>query len=79
MKINNLRWFSHIERKKSEEFVKKVYMSETEFPRKERPVVRWKDRVKEYMLERVDDRGKGIEQARKDCTDRERWRHFCGG
>ena len=37
-------------------------MSETEGPRKRgRPVVRWKDRVKEYMHERVADRGGGID------------------
>ena len=48
--------FGQIERKKSEEFVKKVYVSETEGPwRRGRPVVRWKDRVKEYMHERVVD------------------------
>ena len=46
---NTLRWFDHIERKKSEEFVKKVYGSEIVGPRRrKRPVVRWKNRVKEY-------------------------------
>ena len=45
-----------MERKKSEEFVKKVYVSETEDPmRRGRPVVWWKDRVKEYMYLRVVD------------------------
>ena len=53
VKLNTLRWFGHMERKKSKELVKKVYMSEIEDPRRrERPVVRWKDRVKEYMHER---------------------------
>ena len=38
--------------------MKKVYVSETEDPRRRgRPVVRWKDRgVKEYMHEGVADR-----------------------
>ncbi len=37
----------------SEEFVKKVYVSEIEGPsRRGRPLGRWKDRVKEYMCER---------------------------
>ena len=37
--------------------VKKVCVSEAEGPRRRgRPVVRWKDRVKEYMHESVDDR-----------------------
>ncbi len=45
-----LRWFVHIERMKSKEFVKKMYVSETVGPNSRgRPVGRWKDRVKEYM------------------------------
>ena len=39
-----------------------------------RPVVRWNDKVKEYMHERSADRGGGLEQARKECVDRETWR-----
>ena len=35
--------------------MKKVYVSETEDPRR----ARWKDRVKEYMQEKVADRGEG--------------------
>ena len=66
-----------MERKKSEEFVKKVYVSETEGPRRRgRSVVRWKDNVKEYMDETVADREGGIEQGRKECMDRERWRLY---
>ena len=47
-------WYSgmgeNIERKNSEEFVKKVYVSEIMGPRRRgRPVVRGKDRVKDYM------------------------------
>ena len=43
-----------MERNLSESFVKKVYVIETEGPwRRERSVVRWKDRVKEYMHERL--------------------------
>ena len=80
MKKNTLKWFSPLKIKKSEEFVKKVYVSETEGPRRRgRPVVRWKDRVKEYMHERVAGRGRGIEQARRECVDRERWRLFYRG
>ena len=38
---NNLRCFGNVKRKKSEEFVKKVYVSETEGPRRRgRPVLR---------------------------------------
>ena len=35
-KKNMLRWFGHMERKKSEEFMKEVYVSETEGPRRRR-------------------------------------------
>ena len=44
-------------RKKSEEFVKKLYVSESWSSRKGRSFVRWKDRVKEYMHEFVVNRG----------------------
>ena len=44
-----------------------------------RPLVRWKDRVKEYIHERVADRVGGFELARGEYVDRERWRLFyCG-
>ena len=49
LKRNNL-WFGNLERKKSEELVKKVYVSSRG---RRRPVVRWKDKVKEYMYESV--------------------------
>ncbi len=53
MKRNTLRWFRHIGRMRSEEFVKKVYMSESVGPNSRgRPLVRWMDRMKEYMCER---------------------------
>ena len=41
-------------------------MSEINDPRRRgRPVVGWKDRVKEYMHERVPDRERGIEQTER--------------
>ncbi len=53
LKRNTLRWFGHTERMKSEEFVKKVYVSEIKGPgRRGRSLGRWKDRIKEYMSER---------------------------
>ena len=68
VKRNTLRWFGHMERKKSEKFVNKVYMSETVDPRRRgRAVVRWKDRVKEYMHEELLIEGKGFELARREC------------
>ena len=48
-------------------------MSETEASRRRgRPVVRWKDRMKEYMHENVVDRWGVIEQVRRECMGRER-------
>ncbi len=47
----------------SEEFVKKVYMSESEGPNSRgRSPGRWRDRVKEYMCERGATRGGGLDQ-----------------
>ncbi len=80
VKRNTLRWFGHIERMGSEEFAKKVYVSESVGPNSRgRPLVRWRDRVKEYMCERGAARGGGLDQGRKECLDRKRWRLFCRG
>ncbi len=55
-------------------------MSETEGPStRERPLGRWKDRVKQYKSERGAAREEGPEQARREYLDRERWRIFCCG
>ncbi len=76
---STLRWFGHIERMENEEFVKKVYWSSVEGPnRRGRPLERWEDRVKEYVSERGV-RGNGVEWARRECMDRERWRSVCRG
>ncbi len=59
-KINTLRWFGHIKRIRSEEFVKKLYMSESVGPiNRGRPLGRWRDRVKEYTCERGATRWEG--------------------
>ncbi len=39
---------------------------------------RWEDRVKEYVNERGVS-GNGLEWARRECMDRERWRSVCRG
>ncbi len=63
----------------NEEFVKKVYLSNVEGTnRTGRPLGRWEDRVKEYVSERGA-RGNGLEWARRECMDRERWRSICCG
>ncbi len=74
-----MRWFGHIERMKNEECVKEVYLSSVEGPnRRGRPLARWEDRVKEYVSKRGV-RGNGLEWARRECMDRERWRSACRG
>ena len=55
----------------------KVYVSETGDPRRRKPVVRSKDKVKKYMHERIADIEGRIAQARRKCMDRGRWRLFC--
>ncbi len=58
VKRNTLRWFEHIERMETEEFVKEVYVSESVGPSSRgRPTGRWRDRVKEYMCQRCYTRG----------------------
>ncbi len=50
VKRNTLRWFGHIERMNSEEFVKKVYVSEIEgHSRRGRPLGRWWNELKEIQ------------------------------
>ncbi len=74
---NTLRWFGHTERMGSEEFVRKVYVSGGVGPNSRGKSVGWRDRVKEYMCGRDATRGGGLDQARRECLDRERWRLFC--
>ncbi len=77
VKRNTLRWSGHTERMNSEELVKKVYVSEIKGPsRKGRPLGRWEDRVREYVSEKGATRGKGIEQTRRECWNREGWGLF---
>ncbi len=79
VKRSTLRWFGHIERMQNEEFVKKVYLGSVEGTnRRGRALGRWEDRVKEYVSERGV-RGNGLEWARKECMERERWRSVCRG
>ncbi len=79
VKRSTLRWFGHIERMENEEFVKKVYQSSVEGPnRRGRPLGRCEDKVKDYLRERGV-RGYGLEWARRECMDKERWRSICLG
>ncbi len=56
-----------------------VYMSSVEGSnRRGRPLGGWEDRVKDYVSERGV-RGKGLEWARKEYMDRERWKSIYHG
>ncbi len=60
------------------EELKKVSMSESVGPNSRgRSPGMWRDRVKEYMCERGATRRGGLDQAKRECLDRERWRLFC--
>ncbi len=41
--------------------------------------MRWRDRVQEYVRERGEGSLRNLEQARRECQDRERWKLFCRG
>ncbi len=58
--------------------LRKCILSSAEGTNRWRPLGRWGDRVKEYVSERGV-RENGLEWARTDCMDRERWRSICGG
>ncbi len=58
---------------------KRVYMSEIEGGNvRGRPPVKWRDRVQEYASERGEGSLRNLEQARRECQDRERW-NICRG
>ncbi len=74
VKRNMLRWFGHIERMESQEFVRKVYVSESVDPNSRgRPHGRWKDRVKKHVCERGAARRGGLDQGMRECLDKEKW------
>ncbi len=41
--------------------------------------MKWRDRVQEYVRERGGGSSRNLEQARRECQDRERWKLFCRG
>ncbi len=70
MKRQTLKWFGHMER--MEEGKMRVYMSEIEGENvRGRPAVKWRDRVQEYVRERGEGSLRNLEQARRECQDRE--------
>ncbi len=57
-----------------------MYVSESVGPNSRgRPPGRWRDSIKVYMCERGATRGEGLDQTKRECLDRERWRLFCHG
>ncbi len=44
-----------------------------------RPPVKWRDRVQEYVRERGEGSLRNLEQARRGCQNREKWKLFCRG
>ncbi len=56
---------------------RRVYVSEIEEGNvRGRPPVNWRDRVQEYDRERGEGSLRNLEQARRECQDRERWKLF---
>ncbi len=41
--------------------------------------MKWRDRVQEYIRERGEGSLRNLEQARRECQDRERWKLFYHG
>ncbi len=41
--------------------------------------MKWRDRMQEYVRERSEGSLRNLEQARRECQDRERWKLFCCG
>ncbi len=75
-----LKWFGHMERMEESKMTRRVYVSEIEGGNvRGRPPVKWRDRVQEYVRERSGGSLRNLEQARRECQDRERWKLFCHG
>ncbi len=80
MKRNILSWLGYIKRMKSDEFLKKVYLSKNVGPNSRgRPLGRWKGRVKKSMCEMGTTRKGGFEQARGIGWTGRGKRLFCCG
>ncbi len=80
VKRQTLKWFGHMERMEEGKMTRRVYMSETEGGTvRGRPPVKLRDRVQEYVKERGERSLRNLEQARRECQDRERWKLFCLG
>ena len=80
VKRSTLRWFGHMERMDESEITKRVYRSKIDAVGvRGRPPIRWDDRVMEYVNEREGGRFRGLEHARREYKDKEKWRLFYRG
>ncbi len=69
-----------MERMKEGKLTRKVYMNEIDGGNvRGRPPVKWRDRVQEYVREKGEGSLRNLEQAKRGCHDRERWKLFCHG
>ncbi len=75
-----LKWFGHMERIEEGKITRRVYMSEIEGGNvRGQPPVKWRGRVQEFVRERGEGSLRNLEQAERECQDRERWKLFCRG
>ncbi len=75
---STLKWYGLVTRMNECDFTKSVYGSTIEGREvRERPPVKWINRVEEYWRERVG--GRGLECAERECLNRETWRQLCRG
>ncbi len=64
-----------VEQMEESKMTRRVYVSEIEGGNvRGRPPGKWRDRVQEYVRERGEGSLRNLEQARRVCQDRERWK-----
>ncbi len=69
-----------MERMEEGKMTRRVYLSGVEGENvRGRPSLKWRDMVQEYVRERGEGSLRNLEQARRECKDRERWKLFCCG
>ncbi len=80
VKRQTLKRFGHMERMEEGKMIRRVYVSEIEGGNvRGRPLVKWRDGMQEYVRKRGEGSLRNLEQARRECQDRERLKLFCHG
>ncbi len=73
MKRQKLKWFGHMEQMEESKMTRRVYVSEIEGGNvRGQPLVKWRDRMQKYVMERGGGSLRNLEQAGRECQDRER-------